>query len=1021
MQKALFSLILVSFLSSTISLPAARAQVVLPQMPAPGTMVDVTPAFTPAYLKGLVIHPEYPLQFDFLVHRGQGNLSDSQKNQEYSKLIKYFLTALTISEKDQWVNLSPYEKERIIPDTFGQTQMGQDLLAQDYMLKQLSASLLYPEGEAGKRFWSSIYASAKKHGGLNVPLNAFNKVWIVPDKAVLYEKGNTVYVLENHLKVMLEEDYLAKGKNKIKSSNTNSEIIKQIILPEIEKEINTGKNFAALRQVYSGMLLATWYKRALKESLLNKVYANQAKVQGVDANPENNQAIYAQYLQAFKKGAFNLIKDTDEMGVSGPRKYFAGGTKSYDPNKIIVLKKIDSAMAEGVNDEEENVDIAHVRLGSQTNGSVQSIYRFRDASPYKRIARKVGMVPRIKVSKGAEATGAVSEARLPDIVLEQSVPKKILQRSNQHAIRAKLRKIIQIREKISEGLDLYMSNTGDMGFVLGVNYEVEKNKGWIFQDEYRKMNGLAGWGLFSKMMYKNNLTNTLPGAQSIQLNPITESQMRIVLGAVKYKRYWDIIEPYLPNEDFDAELEIYQFLANDIGLTLGTYNEDYPAPSRVKQKTTYYLKDALNISKDELEAKMLTTLLNLEWFLQQDAAMSSRREFLSRVWLAVLAATGAINSTGNSEYRELVGNVGMTFRFIERNFRSPYPDPVVARASFLEKMAILHEKSVDIEVSLEKLSKIIKGKLFKETRQGAMEYLLETREMLLLREYRLLDNLLLSNPRQNAVLVRERAYEILNNVPMPAYIQEEYKALIKKTINDSAQASIENRFQRYADIGKLFEGNPEVLKKGWWVAFDLDRTKDIVGDERQIQMVRLLNKVLIDHVGQDVQFFSTWRVDIHFQKEEGFMYIPSSLKKGQLSALLDDIRLAFKTLSKGQTVTFAALPARQVGLIKANHKQLFNIVGPDKMDEIFFSTLRESKGKRDVARTDTYGDKTVFVPKGGIDMNPDGLELEIKRDQTIKMSQMNVSSIDLGQIQGFVPRILSIVPASETSVFSSLQ
>ena len=61
------------------------------------------------------------------------------------KLTKYFLASLAIPDDDQWVNLSPYEKDRIIKDDFGKTEMGRDLLAQDYMLKQITASLIYPE------------------------------------------------------------------------------------------------------------------------------------------------------------------------------------------------------------------------------------------------------------------------------------------------------------------------------------------------------------------------------------------------------------------------------------------------------------------------------------------------------------------------------------------------------------------------------------------------------------------------------------------------------------------------------------------------------------------------------------------------------------------------------------------------------------------------------------------------------------------------------------------------------------
>jgi len=90
---------------------------------------------------------------------------------------------LTIPENELWVNLSPYERNRIIPKNFGLTEMGRDLLAEDYMLKQITASLIYPEGEIGKKFWARIYQeAARKFGTTNIPVNTFNKVWIVPQK-----------------------------------------------------------------------------------------------------------------------------------------------------------------------------------------------------------------------------------------------------------------------------------------------------------------------------------------------------------------------------------------------------------------------------------------------------------------------------------------------------------------------------------------------------------------------------------------------------------------------------------------------------------------------------------------------------------------------------------------------------------------------------------------------------------------------------------------------------------------------
>ncbi|MBI4309759.1 MAG: hypothetical protein HY591_05460 [Candidatus Omnitrophica bacterium] len=254
---------------------------------------------------------------------------------------------MTTPEKDLWVNLSPYERNRIVPESFGQTEMGRDLLAQDYMLKQITASLIYPEDEIGKKFWKRVYEeAAKKFGTTNIPVNTFNKVWIVPGKAVVYEnaKAGAAYVVESKLKVMLEQDYLALEKSgghvpeapigdryvsPDKGINAlGSNIVREIVIPALTKEVNTGKNFTQLRQVYHSLILAAWYKKKIKDSILSQVYIDKNKTVGVDIdNPEEKQKIYERYLQAFKNGVYNYIKEDHDPVTQQviPRKYFSGG------------------------------------------------------------------------------------------------------------------------------------------------------------------------------------------------------------------------------------------------------------------------------------------------------------------------------------------------------------------------------------------------------------------------------------------------------------------------------------------------------------------------------------------------------------------------------------------------------------------------------------------------------------------------------------------------------------------------
>ncbi len=375
-----YSIILAFMLNCLGPLPQAQAADMI--LPKPGTRVSLSPPMEAITLKGLKVFANDPFKLEFIMDKGDSAPQQEQLN----KLIKYFLAGLTTPEQDLWVNLSPYEKDRIIPEAFGQTEMGRDLLAQDYILKQITASLMYPEDEIGKKFWKKIYdEAAKKYGTTNIPVNTFNKVWIVPEKAEVYEGNSPVipakeqiaYITESKLKVMLESDYLAITKNNAVSTGpvtatpyksselgklappvyrgpvavppvpisqkNNSEfsknIIREIILPALETEINEGKNFAQLRQVYNSLILATWYKNKIKSNIIAKQFVNQNKIEGIsfdstDAQSLNIEKIYQQYLMAFKKGATNLIREEQDPITHQmiPRKYFSGGVTVMNLN-----------------------------------------------------------------------------------------------------------------------------------------------------------------------------------------------------------------------------------------------------------------------------------------------------------------------------------------------------------------------------------------------------------------------------------------------------------------------------------------------------------------------------------------------------------------------------------------------------------------------------------------------------------------------------------------------------------------
>jgi hypothetical protein len=331
-------------------------------LPAPGVRVGLSISYKPALLKALKVYTDNPFQFDFIIDTGDSQMVGKGLKEESNRLIKYFLAAVTTPDTDLWVNLSPYEQNKIIPPSFGKTEMGRDLLAQDYILKQITASIIYPEEQMGKKFWDKVYAEAKaRYGTTDIPVNTFNKVWIIPEKSVIYENGTTAYVTETKLKVLLEQDYLTLQNNKANSqlgtnqllesdvselSSLSSKIVREIVIPELEKEVNTGKNFATIRQIYNSLVLAFWYKKRLKNSILSKLYTDKNKVTGVDIKDKAEaQKIYDRYIQAFKKGVYNYVReDFDaESQETIPRKYFSGGA-------VMTLKEGQNVEIRTVND-----------------------------------------------------------------------------------------------------------------------------------------------------------------------------------------------------------------------------------------------------------------------------------------------------------------------------------------------------------------------------------------------------------------------------------------------------------------------------------------------------------------------------------------------------------------------------------------------------------------------------------------------------------------------------------------------
>jgi hypothetical protein len=332
LNKITVFLLTAAFLSSGLT---GYGQTIPYGLPGPDQILGLSKARPYAVLQGLRLDPANPLKIEFIVDPGAQNTVSPE---EASLLIRYFLAGLTIPEDDIWVNLSVHEQYRIIPEAMGQTDLGKNLLAQDYILKQLTASLTHPESDTGKDYWSKTYRQmAVVFGTTALPVNTFNKIWITPDKAEVYECENIVVIRQARLKACLEEDLLAMGKAQVFASmraKTNdkinkvaSDIMREVVVPKITEDVNSGKNFVTLRQVYHSLILAKWFKEKFKESFY-KHYINQNKTNGIDlADKDAKEKIYNLYCDAFKKGLYDVIKQAPDPATKRiiKHRYFSGG------------------------------------------------------------------------------------------------------------------------------------------------------------------------------------------------------------------------------------------------------------------------------------------------------------------------------------------------------------------------------------------------------------------------------------------------------------------------------------------------------------------------------------------------------------------------------------------------------------------------------------------------------------------------------------------------------------------------
>ncbi|MEW5759101.1 MAG: hypothetical protein AB1755_06550, partial [Candidatus Omnitrophota bacterium] len=156
---------------------------------------------------------------NFNLNIPKGTILNLDQRKDLQTNIKYFLTALTIQDSEFWVNLNPNQPNRLTGANIAYTDMGKHLLLLDLKLKKDTAFSLFPGLSTGATtYWERVFAKAKQlsnrrteelTNSRTVSIPTTFRVWIVPDKAEVYEDGKgSCVITKSTLKVLLESEYL---------------------------------------------------------------------------------------------------------------------------------------------------------------------------------------------------------------------------------------------------------------------------------------------------------------------------------------------------------------------------------------------------------------------------------------------------------------------------------------------------------------------------------------------------------------------------------------------------------------------------------------------------------------------------------------------------------------------------------------------------------------------------------------------------------------------------------------------
>jgi hypothetical protein len=144
-----------------------------------------------------------------------------------------------------------------------------------------------------------------------------------------------VYLNSTNSAIATNPAYQFKDERTKALNEYSSQLIRELIIPKLTKEVNTSKKYAALRQVFYSLVLSRWFKARFRKSEgLSPKETPPFYISLIDSHnlngltskqPWSKTTYFKEYQKSFNQGEYNIKEQVYTPTGQVIRSYFSGG------------------------------------------------------------------------------------------------------------------------------------------------------------------------------------------------------------------------------------------------------------------------------------------------------------------------------------------------------------------------------------------------------------------------------------------------------------------------------------------------------------------------------------------------------------------------------------------------------------------------------------------------------------------------------------------------------------------------